>query len=371
MKSSIFKIFVAIIVIISSCKVKQDPIGYIGNAEFYASGTKNNSSFLFEAGNNNFVMQTVNSIDSLNVKTYTGTIKKNCSNCNEKLSITFRNYEIGNSSNWVADSLFKEFYFYNYFNEILPPSGYKVVFTNKSIGLGKVDYKWDFGGGFGSLSENPVFVFNSDGKKNIQLQADFKDANCKSLISNPIYINPNNLNNYIDYDYTNIGSNVFRCTVKNADSSTHKFVWQYLNQTNSFPKGNTFELPAISIEGVHKVDLLAINKATNDTTIVSKNLATSANTDCSSNFEYSISPIRDTLQLKKVLIEYVNENGSIYSSKNFEQFTGFVIKEIENYKDIVPGKKTIKVKILFSCKLSDGVNIIDLKDIDAVFAFSY
>jgi hypothetical protein len=46
MKSSIFKIFVAIIVIISSCKVKQDPIGYIGNAEFYASGTKNNSSFL-------------------------------------------------------------------------------------------------------------------------------------------------------------------------------------------------------------------------------------------------------------------------------------------------------------------------------------
>jgi hypothetical protein len=38
---------------------------------------------------------------------------------------------------------------------------------------------------------------------------------------------------------------------------------------------------------------------------------------------------------------------------------------------MVPGKKTIKVKVLFTCKVSDGVNIIELKDVNAVFAFSY
>ncbi len=316
-------------------------------------------------------METSNSSDTLNIKTYTGSLVKNCNSCNEKLSITFRNYEIGSSNNWLADSVFKINKGYSFYKDELPPSGFKVIFKNESTGLGNVDYTWDFGGGFGSLSDNPEFIFNNEGKKTIKLSANFKDANCNSKIENPIYINPNNLNSFIDYKYTHIGNNVFRCEVINADSNTHKFVWQYLDSTNSNPKGKIFELPAFSREGVFKVDLLAINKLTKDTTVVSKNIATASNTDCSSNFSYSIQPIRDTLQFNKVIIDYTSPTGVLYSSRYLEQFTGFVINGITNYKDMVTGKKTIKVKVNFSCKVSNGIDIIDLKDVSATFAFSY
>lgn len=365
------KILIVSLVFIVSCNTKEEPKTYIGNAVFYATGNINNNAFVLEAGNNNFIMETNDEYDTLNIKQYTGSLVKNCNSCNEKLSITFRNYEIGSSANWQVDSVFKVNTWYSFYKDILPPSGYKVIFKNESVGIGNVDYKWDFGGGFGNLFANPEFVFNSEGMKNIKLSANFNDANCTSKIENPIYINPNNLNAYIDYKYTNIGNNVFRCEVLNADSNTHRFVWQYLNQTNSNPKGKIFELPAFSNEGVYKVDLLAINKATNDTFIVSKNLATAANTDCSANFSYSIVPVRDTLQFNKIIVDYTSPNGTKYSSRNIEQFTGFYVNEVSSYKEMVPGKKTIKVKVLFTCKVSDGVNIIELKDINAVFAFSF
>jgi hypothetical protein len=358
-------------ILATSCSTKEEPKNYIGNAEFYATGNIENKSFTLEAGNNDFIMETSNEFDTLNIKTFRGTLVKNCNLCSEKLSITYRNYEIGHSSNWNVDSVFKVNKGYSFYKDKLPPSGYKVIFKNESVGIGNVDYKWDFGSGFGNLSKNPEFVFNNEGMKTIKLSANFKDVNCSSNIESPIYINSNNLNSYIDYKYTNIGNNVFRCEVLNADSNTHRFVWQYLNQTNSNPKGKFFELPAFSNEGVFKVDLLAINKTSNDTFKVSKNLATSSNTDCSSNFSYNIIPIRDTLQLNKIIIDYTNPSGIKYSSRYLEQFTGFVVSEIYNYKDIVPGKKTIKVKAKFTCKVSDGINIIDLKDIIAVFAFSY
>lgn len=368
---SIIYFIISFAIITTGCKTNEDPIGYIGTAEFYAKGIINNKSVLIEAGNNNFIMQTDNGKDSLNINTYTGSLVSTCANCKEKLSITVRNFEIGNTSNWLLDSVFKQGIIYSYYKDELPPSAYKIVLKNESKGVGNVDYKWDFGDGFGSLSTDPEFIFKTDGKKNIKLTADFKDVNCSSTIETPVYIDGNNLNGYIDYTYQNIGNNVFRCNVINADSSTHKFVWQYLNQTNSFPKGNYFDLPAFANEGVYKVDLLAINKSTNDTTLVSKNLATAANTYCVSNFSYSLIPIRDTLQFNKVIIDYTAPDGTYYSSKYLEQFTGFVIQEITNYKDMVTGKKTIKVKVLFTCNVSNGTTTIELKDINAVFAFSY
>ncbi|MFZ4796306.1 MAG: hypothetical protein ACOYMA_02360 [Bacteroidia bacterium] len=367
----IITILSVLLVFATSCNTKEEPKNYIGNAVFYAAGNMDNSAFVMEAGNNNFIMETSNGSDTLNIKTFTGTLAKNCNSCTEKLSIIFRNYEIGSSANWQADSVFKVGKWYSFYKDILPPSGYKVIFKNESVGIGNVDYKWDFGGGFGNLSESPEFVFNSEGMKSIKLSANFKDANCNSKIENPIYINPSNLNGYIDFTYTNIGNNVFRCVVQNADSNTHRFIWHYLDSTNSNPKGIIFELPAFSNEGVYQVDLLAINKATNDTFKVTKNLATAANTNCSANFSYSITPVRDTLQFNKIIVDYTSASGVKYSSRNIEQFTGFLVNEITNYKDIVPGKKTIKVKVQFTCKVSDGINTIELKDVNAVFAFSY
>jgi hypothetical protein len=358
-------------ILATGCKSKEDPIGYIGKADFYAVGTIDNKPLLIEAGNNNFIMQTENGKDSLYINAFTGSLINNCANCNEKLSITIRNYEVGTSQNWMVDSVFKIGYIYNFYRDVLPPSAYRVFFKNESVGIGNVDYKWDFGDGFGSLSNNPEFIFRTDGKKNIKLIVDFKDVSCISTIETPIYINGNNLNGYIDYTYKDMGNNVFKCHVVNADSSTHKFVWRYLNQTNSFPKGNDFELPAFTNQGVFKVDLLAINKATDDTTFVSKNIATAANTNCVSNFSFSLKPVRDTLQLNKIIVDYTAPDGTFYSSKYLEQFTGFVIKEIINYKDMVSNKKTIKVKVLFTCNVSNGTKIIELKDITSVFAFSY
>ncbi len=226
-----------------------------------------------------------------------------------------------------------------------------------------------FGGGFGSKSENPNFIFNNEGKKEIKLKVDY--SGCQTDLESPVYIDNTKLNKAIDYSYKNIGSNVFECTVINADSNTHKFIWRYLNQINSKPISKTIELPAFIAEGVYKVELLAINKATNDTTFVSKNIATAATTKCSANFSYSIVPLQDTLQLSKVIVEYTDKNGVKYSSKHNEQFTGFVIQEITNFKNTATGEKTIKVKLSFSCQLSDGVRKIELKDVNAVLGFSY
>ncbi len=365
----ILYIIAAITILTSACKTVDEPVNYIGKAEFYVSATANNSPLLFEAGNNNMVMKTENTVDSLNIKQFTGTIAKTCANCTEKLSITFRNYQVGNNSNWSIDSLYKIGKAFLFYNEKLPPISYRVVFNNQSRGDGTPDYTWDFGGGFGSKLENPNFIFKSEGKQNISLNVDY--TGCVTNIESPIYIDANNLNNYIDYTYTNKGSNVFKCEVLNADSSTHKFIWKYLNEINSEPKGKIFELPAFETEGVYQVDLLAINKTTNDTTIVSKNIATAATNKCSANFSYNIVPVRDTLQLEKVIVEYTDKNGITYSSKYNEQFTGFFIDEISNYKNNATGQKTVKMKIKFTCRLTDGVNNIELKDVEAVFAFAY
>lgn len=369
MKRNILYTLALLINLISACKKNEEPKSYIGTAEFYVKAKLNNSPLLFEAGNDGRVMITENKTDSLNIKEFTGTIGQTCNSCNEKISITFRNYEQASSSLWRIDSLYRTNTNYKFYHDKLAPVGYRVVFNNLSSGIGTAYYTWDFGGGFGSKSENPNFIFNTEGKKDIKLKVDY--SGCLTDLESPVYIDNTKLNKAIDFTYKNKGFNVFECTVINADTNTHRFVWRYLNKIESKPSDRTIELPAFVSEGVYKVDLLAINKQTNDTTFVSKNIATAATTKCSANFSYSIVPVRDTLQLSKVIVEYTDKNGVKYSSKYNEQFTGFSIQEISNYKNTATGQKTIKVKLSFSCQLSDGIRTIELKDVNAVLGFAY
>jgi hypothetical protein len=361
-----------VILFLGSCVKKEEPVSQIGNALFYVSGEIDGAKLFIEAGNNNAVLESHIYTDSLNVKEFSSQLKFNCTDCKEKLSIVFRNFEVGNASSIDPDSIFKKEVPYAFYRNSIPPVGFRLELKNESNGIGNVKYLWDFGGGFGSLSLNPSFVFNSEGKKLIKLKAEYTDMGCVSDIENPVYINSAKLNDYIDFDYVLLPNNIFRCTVKNADSTTHRFVWRYLNNTlNSFPIGNTFELPAFVNEGVYKVDLLAIEKATNDTIFVSKNIATKNNVSCNANFSYKLVPVRDTLQLKTIKVSYTNKQGELFVSENIDQFGGFKVVETTNYIDAITNKKALKVKIIFNCKVYNGIRSLELTNMTAVLAFEY
>lgn len=80
-------------------------------------------------------------------------------------------------------------------------------------------------------------------------------------------------------------------------------------------------------------------------------------------------------QIHSIIIDYVDELGNVYTSKDIEQTKGasVLFQQSEDYINDAAGRKTRKVDVLINCALwSANLNrVITADNLDVVFAFGY
>lgn len=104
-----------------------------------------------------------------------------------------------------------------------------------------------------------------------------------------------------------------------------------------------------------------------------KNVNTLDVTACKANYRFNSSLTIDSLNLSKVIVEWKNEAGIIYSSANTRQGpqSSFRIIDAKNYTVNEKGQRTRQLTVQFNCTVSNGTATIELSNMHATIAVAY
>ncbi|MES2558894.1 MAG: PKD domain-containing protein [Bacteroidota bacterium] len=350
---------------IGSCKEKDTPVEDAGIPVFSISGTANNAPVSISAGVNNFYMSTAFDKTTNNLYIFKGELKRNnCIGCGPALSISFRNYTT--SAAFTIDSSITTGD-YPYFDQRNPiETYYRLHCYSSASGIGAPAISWDFGNNRFSTDPNPVLTFPVAGVYPITCTAVFP-ASCFSELKQPVHLTPSRVGKTTDF------------TVNYPDTHTLLFnsipVDPNALVSWDFGDGKTAQGAIVkhsySTGAMYKVCMQYI-KGT-DTMSLCKNVNTLDITKCKANFSFLSAFIIDSLHLSHVVVEWKDANGILYSSGNTTQTTAsnFKVMEVGEYERNELGQKTRKIKVLFTCSVSDGTNTLELKNVSGTFAVAY
>jgi hypothetical protein len=123
--------------------------------------------------------------------------------------------------------------------------------------------------------------------------------------------------------------------------------------------------------GTHTACHIVLGPGCADTVCKTVNMPTLIS--CKANFEFNTHYIADPLHLSDIIVEWKDENGINYSSVNVKQdaISNFMILESKEYAKNEKGQKTRLLKVSFSCTVSDGTHLLQLKNIEGSIAVAY
>lgn len=365
--------FVSIVVlIVASCGKKEEPNSNLSpGVIFYATGTLNGQPYKAEAGLNDYYMYSYAAVDSLNVLAFCANLKRNCTNCKEGLKIMIRNYAVGSA--FSKDSSLLPSASYSYFNSLLTPTiGYRVKFNSSSTGTGTQFQSWDFGDGNFSSNPDPLHIYHKADTYMVRHTTTYSGG-CNNVLRTQIDVSQKAISNKYDFTFNEIAPNSFRFIPKGVEtSSLHDLVW-YMGDGIMKLSSDSF-VHTYSGNTIFTVKMAVLIKGTSDTLIrITKNVSSNGYAGCVSNFDYIVNPVFDSLQLSRIIIQYTDASGRVYSSRLVAQDaqSNFTINSIEEYKPNESGQRTKKIKVSFSCRLSDGFSVIELKNVVATIAIAY
>lgn len=353
-------------ILLVCCKPQEEPLDEWPSTTpvFYASGLIDGRFIKFEAGVNNYEMSSDYKIDSLGVMEFRAKLKNgDCAVCTEQLNITMRNNSAAKT--FHADSLFN-FSKYDFFDaSVTHKEYYDATFISQAKGDGEFEALWDFGNGETASGKQVTTRYFNDGVFNVSHTCTFLNA-CQSTIQQNIKLQ-NVYNGYfLDFNYNHINDSMILFNAIPANDSTATINWD-------FGDGNTASGGIVkhtyASAGSYKVCVSIIKDGQQINHC--KHVNTKTYNTCISNFTYKISKVIDALQLANVNIEWIDENGTTYSSAKVKQdaSASFKIIDYKQYKPNKRGQPTIQVKLLVNCNVSDGNKIIALNNVQAVVAF--
>jgi hypothetical protein len=366
MKKHSFIIFLFFTLAITSCKTKEEPEDEvnISTPVFSAKGTIDGKTIDFAAGKSNYYMSTDFTVDKNNIYSFIGELKDpNCNTC-ASLKIIINNNAVGSA--FSTDSFLRQ-NSYSYYNSLFPTKTYyKVTFQSLSTGTGTPTYTWDISNGNPLSDELITTKYTQGGTYNISLSSSYSNG-CSSSLTQPIYLSPSSVGSNIDFNVNYIDShNVLFNSIPVEGVSDVS--WDFGDANTASGSIVTHEY---ATTGLYKVCLSYLKD--NDTFYYCKNVNTADFSGCKSNFSFNSQYIIDSLNLSAVTVQWTDETGHIYSSKNVPQNASDTFKILESidFKLNEKGQKTRQLKIEFSCKVSDGTRVIELSNIAATIAVAY
>lgn len=354
------------ILIVASCQPEKEPEDELLTPEpvFYARGLVNGEPINLQAGIGNYYMDASVRTDS-GVTVFTGNLQnKDCSSCGPSLRFTMRNYTSGTA--YSIDSALQPQLYEYYDPTVTFKTYYDAEFVSQSQGSGSKTSEWDFGNGETFSGDVLKRRFNETGVYTVTHRNVFSSG-CNSEIGQQVHI-PSAMNGaYFDFNINYLGDTGILFNTLPVDE-TADVTWDFgdgTTGTGSITR-HDYDTP-----GTYKVCVL-IDQAPDDIRHC-KNVNTQNHTACISNFSYKVTTVNDSLQLSNVVVEWRDEGGRLYTSSGLKQpaTAAFRIIEKSAYEPNEKGERTMKVKVKFTCQVSDGTRTIELKDIEAVIALAY
>lgn len=337
-------LFIVCIIVLASCKKLADPIVEEGQSVFYLNGLIDSLPWKAEAGKENYYMFTSTSLDSDNVKRFTGTLKQNCNDCFEGISISIRNIVAGE---FPSDSVLPAG-MYPFLGNQTELDAYNVNFKANANGTGVGNHQWDFGDGTNSLLENPQKLYYKPGNYQIKHTVTYSNG-CSANLNYTIKIvagaiQPKSLTlNLSSLDSLGVSFQ--------TDTNAAFSLWDFGDGQTA--QGNTVTHD-YAVAGRYKVCLLQY--LGNDTLERCTLSLTKGFNSCNSGFthETMLEKVANP-ELGSVSITYTNKKGEAFSSftpQDPEAF--FLIEESKTYLPNENGKPTQQLQISAKCKLSNG-----------------
>jgi PKD repeat protein len=322
------------------------PVPSEGEVQFYFQGKVNGVDTKWEAGRNNYYMQTGFDISANNdiVGLY-GKLKE-LNKVGNTIEIYFPSLSVGAN---VSDIL--KVQSYPIFAILSASDSGTVRFQAQNTGTNPT-YLWDFGDGTTSTLANPTHIFpNPNQSYSISLSTN--NGTCSSILAQTI--TPAQLNCYPTFVATVAGfeRNIqFQTTESNV-------VWNFGDNTTS-TQANPTHLYAS--KGVFTVSMQSLDCGEK----VAQNIQVGEIGGCGINFSYQkTQPINPPL-----IVRYTDANGLLFSSDKVEQDAQafFTITKIEDYTSNSEKLKKINLSFELKVKADNGQvkNIVGEKVVFAV-----
>lgn len=382
------KKYIALLILVlffSACKKDEIPPDETGSIVFGVVGIINNKPVTIEAGVNNYYMYTsyaFNEGDS--IYTFTGTLSQvGCQTCPKTLSVDIRDrvqradgepVDIENLI-MVGQMKFRK----NITIDTVPSDSIRLKFTAKPEGFyWPFALTWTFNGYPPSNSDTPsitvplgtyqlpVCLIVTDDKSNIGSICDtlniYPDTNCTADFN--IVSKSSNFDSMEFLPTSSIGSHFWDF----GDGNTQN--------TSGFGKVPHIYKGADSSSN-YLVRLTSSSGGCKQTITKKVSFENPPDTPAA-NYSYEFIKLppsisKDSLDLSRVTITWIDEAGHTYTSRNDNQpsTSTFEIISTETYSDNEKGEKTFKFTARVSCRLYNGASFIEMRNTIIKFAVAY
>jgi PKD repeat protein len=364
---------------ISSCK-KEDPQPIdptqLPAPVFSFSGEINGQPIELKAGVDNYYISYSKLSDENGVTEYTSEFKmKNCvSDCPNTIRVKLKDYRSLSSVSLIVDSLLHQGFY-----SFATPAGVPVAFDKSFVG-GLADksvkhYTWDFGDGTSSVQSSSSAIthqYKYPGIYNVTLHATDSLETCSSSITNEVKVGQ--VGNSLETDfYTSAISgktvNLFAST--SGGVAPYTYLWDFGDGSvaNSIGVNHTY-----AAEGIYLVSL-TVTDAAGHSAVHKANIMLQSVPGCAAYvLATAVTPVMNSKNLSGVIIEWIDSNGQLWTSKHNEQDASgsmFEIVSVEEFALNETGVSAKKITVNIACKLYNGASSIKLDNAKATMVIAY
>lgn len=357
------------VMLFAGCRRQDEPGNNNGQPFFALAGNIGNQPVKLVAGEG-FYMQPGYYSDSVNMLVFTGNMKEDCTGCRRSLKIYIRNNR--NDAQGVVNIL-----------QSLPlmdypfagsgfPQQCRVTFAYTGSGNGTPANSWRFSDNTTYNSDTFTKVFPVPSGTIVSCSTQY--PGCTSVIESPLFFRQSPDATSLDFTVLQLDSqgSTFRFKATGIDNQTGYLQWTFgdgQSETGSEAQHTYLDSAAY----VKTVTLTQYKTAISDTNSVSRNIAILNYPGCVSNFSVTRTYIDDPVMLSGVTVEWTDESGITYSSRNVVQdaTSRFTITGISEYIPDQAGRKTVALDLLINCKVSNGTTTIELSNLSGRMAVAY
>ena len=364
----------------AGCK-KEDPKPVdplkIDAAVFSFEGNINGKPMLWQAGVDGYHMTYAQLQDNNGILEFNSELKpKDCNeNCPNSIRMKLKDYRLSATTPLVPDSLLREG-FYVFAMPLGSPVGYTSSFSGGLIGKAAKKHIWNFGDGSPvkeTTSSSISHTYRYPGEYQVTLWVQDSLETCTSSVSNTLKLGP--IGNALKTDiYASVvsGKTVNLLPAVSGGGHPYSFKWDLGDGTLSNSPvaiSHTYEYA-----GVYQVSL-EISDAVGNRITRRVNVPVQAPEGCASfQLPATVTPLMSAVSLSGVTIEWVDENGSLWTSQNDAQddeISKFEIISIADYNLEDSGKSAKKITATISCNLYSGTAVSTLRNAKAVVVIAY
>jgi hypothetical protein len=354
------------VLLISGCK-KDDPAPTESSPVFHANGLLDNSSFDLKAGVNGYYMYSSFNSDAYDTYEFTGELKKQGCNspCAESFTVRIRDYATHTSQQTdIMTALAPGFY--NFLTG-QPQISDSISFDSYVGGDTLGTYMWTFGDNSApSNLPDPVHGYAAPGMYPVMVY--IIGAIYSDTLIDTLHVG---MSRCMDVDFTAtqlLGDSVLLNVSVTGGTPPYSYAWAFgdgTHLTTSSPVYTYAYPPGVYTARVEVTDAVGC------TQVKRRNVRSASTINTMINFNWQ--PIGTNLGFSKVVVEWVDAAGNIYTSQNSAQPTTstFEIVSVENYEPNENGQQTKKIHMRISCMLYSSTGSIQLQNADVIFAVAH